>query len=74
MFDFLNNCIVVACDNYFRTVVNVPLKQQLCCNYCTMYIQVIMPCVHIFTTHYVATDFLLQLPLTQLVKPLMHHY
>jgi hypothetical protein len=32
MFDFIRSCIIVACDNYFRTVVNVPLKQQLCCN------------------------------------------
>jgi hypothetical protein len=33
MFDFSMNCIVVACDNYFGIVVNVPLNQQLCCNY-----------------------------------------
>jgi hypothetical protein len=25
MFDFVMSWIVVACDNYFRTIVNVPL-------------------------------------------------
>jgi hypothetical protein len=29
MFDFFKSYIVIACDNYFRTIVNVPLKQQL---------------------------------------------
>jgi hypothetical protein len=29
MFDFFKNCIVVGFDNYFKIVVNVPLKQQL---------------------------------------------
>jgi hypothetical protein len=29
MFDFFGNCIVVARDNYFKTIVNVLLKQQL---------------------------------------------
>jgi len=48
MFDFFNNYIVVACDNYFRIFINVSLKQQLCCNY----IYVIMKCVQISTTHY----------------------
>ncbi len=38
--------------SYFRTIVNVTLKQQQCCNWCTMYIHAIMPCVHISTTHY----------------------
>ncbi len=27
MFDFFKNYIVIACGNYFKTVVNVPLKQ-----------------------------------------------
>ncbi len=33
MFDFFRSCIVVTCGNYFITIVNVPLKQQLYCNY-----------------------------------------
>jgi len=33
MFDIFKSCIVIACDNYFRIMVNVPLQQQLCCNY-----------------------------------------
>jgi hypothetical protein len=32
IFDFFRSCIKVACGNYFRIVVNVPLKQQLCYN------------------------------------------
>jgi hypothetical protein len=52
MFDFFKNYIVVACGNYFKNIINVSLKQQLCCNYYTMYIDVIMPHVHISTTHY----------------------
>jgi hypothetical protein len=52
MFDFLRSWIIIPCDNYFWIVVNVPLMQQLCCNYCTMYIHAIMPCVYISTTHY----------------------
>jgi len=32
MFDFSRNYIVVTCDNYFKTIINVSLKQQLCCN------------------------------------------
>ncbi len=52
MFDFFRSNITIACGNYFRTIINVSLKQQLCCNYCTLYIHVIMPCVHISTTHY----------------------
>jgi hypothetical protein len=32
MFDFLRSFIVVACGNYFRTIINVSLKQQLYCN------------------------------------------
>jgi len=27
MFDFLRNCIIVACGNYFKTIINVSLKQ-----------------------------------------------
>jgi hypothetical protein len=26
MFDFFKTCIVIACDNYFTTIVNVPPK------------------------------------------------
>jgi hypothetical protein len=44
MFDFFKSCIVVACGNYFKTIVNVPFG--------TMYIHAIMPHVHISTTHY----------------------
>jgi hypothetical protein len=32
MFDFFKNCIVVACGNYFKIIVDVSLKQQLCYN------------------------------------------
>jgi hypothetical protein len=32
MFDFMRNWTIVACDDYFKTIVNVPLMQQLCCN------------------------------------------
>ncbi len=32
MFDFFRGCIVIACNKYFKTIVNVPLKQQLCYN------------------------------------------
>jgi hypothetical protein len=53
LFDFFNGCIIIACDKYFRPIVIVPLKPQLCCNICTMYIHVIMPCVHISTTHHI---------------------
>jgi hypothetical protein len=44
MFDFFKSCIIVACGNYFRIVVNVPLG--------IMYIHVIVPHVHISTIHY----------------------
>jgi hypothetical protein len=27
MFDFFKSYIVVACDNYFKTIINVSLKQ-----------------------------------------------
>jgi hypothetical protein len=52
MFDFLRNYIVVACGNYLRIVVNMRLKQQLCCIYVQMYKHAIMPHVHISITHY----------------------
>jgi hypothetical protein len=26
MFDFFKNCIVVACGNYFKTIINLSLK------------------------------------------------
>jgi hypothetical protein len=29
MFDFFRKCIVIACGNYFKTIVNVLLKQQI---------------------------------------------
>jgi len=29
MFDFFKSYIVIACGNYFRTIINVPLKQQV---------------------------------------------
>jgi len=32
MFDFFRSYIVIACDKYFRTIVNVSVKQQLCYN------------------------------------------
>ncbi len=32
MFDILKSWIISACDNYFRTIINVPLTQQLCYN------------------------------------------
>jgi len=32
MFDFLKNYIIVAYDNYFKIVVNLSLKQQVCYN------------------------------------------
>jgi len=32
MFDFFKSCIEITCDNYIKTIINVPLKQQLCCN------------------------------------------
>ncbi len=32
MFDFFKSCIVVACDNYFKTIINMSLKQQICYN------------------------------------------
>ncbi len=32
MFDFFRNCIWVTCGNYFKIVINVSLKQQLCYN------------------------------------------
>jgi hypothetical protein len=51
MFDCFNSCIVISYGNYFRTIVNSSPKQQLCCN--TMYIHVIMPRVHISTTHWI---------------------
>ncbi len=51
MFDFFKSCILLACGNYFKIVVNVSLKQQICYNQCTMYIHAIMPCIHISTTH-----------------------
>jgi hypothetical protein len=52
MFDFFKSCIVVVCNNYFRTIINVSLKQQLCCNKFTMYVHMIMLRVHISTAHY----------------------
>jgi hypothetical protein len=41
MFDFFKSYIIIACDNYFKIVINVPLKHQLCCNKCIMYVHVI---------------------------------
>jgi hypothetical protein len=32
MFDFFKNCIVSACGNYFKIIVNVSLNQQLMYN------------------------------------------
>jgi len=32
MFDFLKNYIIVAYGNYFKIVVNLLLKQQVCYN------------------------------------------
>jgi hypothetical protein len=52
MFDFFTSCIVIACGNYFRTVVNVPLMQTTMLQLGTMYIYMIMPHVHISTPHY----------------------
>jgi hypothetical protein len=48
MFDFFK----ITCGNYLKIIVNVPLKQQLCCNYYTMYIHAIMLHIHISTTNY----------------------
>jgi hypothetical protein len=32
MFEFFKNYILIACDNYFKIIVNVPLKYRLCYN------------------------------------------
>jgi len=65
---------LVTCGNYFKIVVNVPLKQQL-------WITTRYKCNHVACSHFhhplwntFVTRFLLWFPLIHLVQPLAHHY
>jgi hypothetical protein len=73
------NCIIVARGNYFKTIVNVPLKQQ-CGNYVVTKYNVhtcdhaTCPCVHHPLYNTFAINFLLWFPLIQVVQPIVCHY